>query len=340
MTDEGSEDAAPLFQADDHSLEEEASIESAALKRDPVEVMRLIANSAVGQYERLPMLDIIFDRMVRQLTESFLHLMSADVSIRFEGVESGRFGDVMMKRKEPMMIAVVNVKEWENACLFVIDQNILFAIVAVMLGGDPRDVANAPSRQPTAIEQKLAMRIMRMVSDRMSEAFSPLTAATFEVERLEMNAQFAAITRATTATIDAEMTVTLDGRSGKLRVVCPYPTLEPVKSLLLQMFMGEKFGRDHVWEEHFERALLAAELDFEAILYRGQAPLNAVADWRVGETIELGVEVDATVTLAHRGQPMFSGAMGQQNGKACIKLLDCLGVLAGDEATERTHEAA
>ena len=32
----------------------------------------------------------------------------------------------------------------------------------------------------------------------------------------------------------------------RLELLLPYATLEPVRELLLQMFMGEKFGRDAI----------------------------------------------------------------------------------------------
>ena len=36
----------------------------------------------------------------------------------------------------------------------------------------------------------------------------------------------------------------MEDRGGRLELLLPYATLEPVRELLLQMFMGEKFGRD------------------------------------------------------------------------------------------------
>ena len=33
-------------------------------------------------------------------------------------------------------------------------------------------------------------------------------------------------------------------------MLLPYATIEPIRNVLLQMFMGEKFGRDPIWEGH------------------------------------------------------------------------------------------
>ena len=46
----------------------------------------------------------------------------------------------------------------------------------------------------------------------------------------------------------------------------PYATLEPVRELLLQMFMGEKFGRDSIWESHLASELWMTDIEIEAVL--------------------------------------------------------------------------
>ena len=38
-------------------------------------------------------------------------------------------------------------------------------------------------------------------------------------------------------------------RGGRVELLLPYATLEPVRELLLQ-FMGERFGRDSIRETH------------------------------------------------------------------------------------------
>ena len=39
----------------------------------------------------------------------------------------------------------------------------------------------------------------------------------------------------------------MEDRGGRLELLFPNATLEPVRELLLQMFMCEKFGRDAIW---------------------------------------------------------------------------------------------
>ena len=87
-------------------------------------------------------------------------------------------------------------------------------------------------------------RLIRLVLGEMATAFAPLSAVEFRYERLETNPRFAAIARPTNAAVRFRLRIEMEDRGGPLEILIPYATLEPVRDLLLQMFMGEKFGRD------------------------------------------------------------------------------------------------
>ncbi|MCB1839237.1 MAG: flagellar motor switch protein FliM, partial [Alphaproteobacteria bacterium] len=57
-------------------------------------VMALV-NSAMVNYERLPMLDIVFDRLVRLMSTTLRNLTSDNVEVSLDQVSTVRFGDYM-----------------------------------------------------------------------------------------------------------------------------------------------------------------------------------------------------------------------------------------------------
>src|SRR3546814_9511068 len=99
-------------------------------------------------------------------------------------------------------------------------------------------------RPYTTIERNLITRMAHVVLADISAAFDPLSPVIFRFERLETNPRFATIARPANAAILVELRIDMEDRGGKLELLLPYATLEPVRELLLQMFMGEKFGRD------------------------------------------------------------------------------------------------
>ena len=68
-------------------------------------VMALI-NSAMVNYERLPMLDIVFDRLVRLMSTSLRNLTSDNVEVSLDQVSTVRFGDYMNSIPLPAMLSV------------------------------------------------------------------------------------------------------------------------------------------------------------------------------------------------------------------------------------------
>ena len=100
----------------------------------------------------------------------------------------------------------------------------------------------------------------------------------------------------------------------------PYATLEPVRDLLLQMFLGEKFGRDSIWETHLANQLWETHVEIEAVLDEITIPLNAAVKWRVGSQIMLDATPDSEVILRCGEAELFVGTMGSHDGSIAIKV--------------------
>ena len=79
----------------------------------------------------------------------------------------------------------------------------------------------------------------------------------------------------------------MEDRGGKLELMLPYATLEPVRELLLQMFMGEKFGRDSIWETHLASELWGTDVDLTAVLDEQTLPLSHIISLQVGSQLLL-----------------------------------------------------
>lgn len=289
---------------------------------DAKSVMKRLAETAIS-HERLPMLDIVFDKLARMLTESFLHLISTDVRVSLDDVEYTRFGDFMAPENAPGVIAVVRAPEWDNSFLIAIDLKLIFALSEVLMGAAPdaleKDAGDA-KRAPTNIEMQIARRVFTIVAQRLGDAFDTVSKVEFSIERLELNPQFAAIARMTSAAVEADLSLNVAGIDGALKVIFPYTTLEPLKSSLQQMFVGERIGRDATWENHFEKAVLDTELAFEAILHQQYATLNEIFNWKPGDVITFDASVESQVRLICDGLEFFRGPMGRKNGRIAAQI--------------------
>ena len=278
-----------------------------------------IVNSTLVSYERLPMLEVVFDRMVRLLTTSLRNFTSDNVEVSLDGLNSVRFGDYLNSIPLPAMIDVFKAEEWDDFGLITIDSALIYSVVDVLLGGG-RGTApiRIEGRPYTTIERNLVERMINVLLVDLTAAFEPLTPVTFRFDRLETNPRFATIARPANAAVLARMRVDMDDRGGNVELIMPYATLEPIRDLLLQMFWGEKFGRDSIWETHLAGELWNAAVEIEAVLDERVMTLRDIAELRIGDTLALHAKPDSAVTLRCGGIAMASGVMGQADGKVAV----------------------
>ncbi|MEA1937600.1 MAG: flagellar motor switch protein FliM [Pseudomonadota bacterium] len=283
-------------------------------------VMALL-NSALVSYERLPMLDIVFDRLVRMMSTSLRNLTSDNVEASLDQITSVRFGDYLNSIPLPAMLSVFKAEEWDNYGLLVVDSALIYAVVDVLLGGRRGTAAMRIEGRPyTTIEHNLVERMIAVVLNDLSAAFDPLSPITFRFDRLETNPRFAAITRAGNAGVLVRIRVDMEDRGGRLELLLPYATLEPVRELLLQMFMGEKFGRDSIWESHLKNELSQTDIELAAVLGETTIPLSQVLKWQVGTRITLNSQIDGPVEMRCGDRTMYTGHMGKKAGRIAVRI--------------------
>ena len=283
-------------------------------------VMALI-NSALVNYERLPMLDIVFDRLVRLMSTSLRNLTSDNVDVSLDQISTVRFGDYMNSIPLPAMLSVFRADEWDNYGLMVVDSTMIYSIVDVLLGGRKGNSSVRVEGRPyTTIETKLVERMLSVVMSDMSGAFDPLSPVSFQLERMETNPRFAAITQSGNACVLARMRIDMGDRGGRVEILIPYATLEPIRELLLQMFMGEKFGRDSIWENHLTNELYRTDVSMQAVLGEKIVSLQDVLNWKIGSTVMFQTKPDDMVELRCGDFPLFRGPMGQREGHMAVRI--------------------
>ena len=175
-------------------------------------------------------------------------------------------------------------------------------------------------RPYTTIERNLVERMVHVMLADLGAAFEPLSPINFRFDRLETNPRFATISRPSNAAIVAKLRIDMEDRGGRLELLLPYATLEPVRELLLQMFMGEKFGRDSIWETHLAEELWLTDVGLQAVLDEQVMRLQDVFDLKVGTQIMLNATPESLVNLRCGEVSMYTGKMGRKGDRIAIQI--------------------
>src|SRR5436309_471160 len=148
--------------------------------------IRAIIDSALVSYERLPMLEVVFDRLVRLMTTSLRNFTSDNVEVSIDNITSIRFGDYLNSIPLPAILAVFRAEQLDNYGLFTVASNLLYSIVDVLMGGRRRTAAMRIEGRPyTTIERTLVQRMIEVILQDMCQAFEPLAPVNFALDRLE-----------------------------------------------------------------------------------------------------------------------------------------------------------
>lgn len=282
---------------------------------------KVLVDSSQISYERLPMLEVVFDRLVRLLSTSLRNFTSDNVEVTLKETSSIRFGEYLDSIPLPALIGVFQATEWKTHGLITVDTSLIYAIVDVLLGGrrsaGPGKIEGRPF---TTIETRLIERLFEVILADLTKAFEPVDPVNFHFDRMETNPSFATIVRPVNASIIVKIGLELDEREGTVEFLIPYSSLEPVRHKLVQMFMGEKSGGDNIWESHFGQEVWQAHVNLEGVLDQITVPLSEALNWKKGSQISLRAKPKSHVVLFSDEKLVLAGKMGQRNGHVSVQV--------------------
>lgn len=288
----------------------------------PKSGIKALVESDIVNHERLPMLEVVCDRVLRTFATNMRNLTSDAIDVSIEETTSARFGEVMNRVALPAMFGVFRVEEWDNVGVMVVEPALIYSVVDALLGGRKGSHAvRVEGRAFTTIETALVSRMMDLALKDLAAAFEPVAPIHINLERIETSPRFAAIASPSNVTAVCTFRVEMEGRGGKFSILLPYTTLEPVREKLLQRFMGEKAGRDRIWETHMEDELRKTELRLQAVLSERFVRLAEVSALTVGQTFPLYKHPDEPLELHCSGVRLGTAQLGQRNNRIAVRLL-------------------
>ena len=282
--------------------------------------LQALIETNIVNYEKLPMLDHIFDKFERFLSTSLRHFTADNVDVTVSGMTSVRFGEYLNSVPLPAGLVVVNAQGLDDYILVVYESKLIYAVVDILLGGRKSKPARIEGRSFTNIERSIMDNLTEVVLHELSAAFQQVAPIQFKAERMEVNPRFAVITREANAAILVSVRVTLEEREGIVQFCLPYATLEPVRDQMLQGFMGEKHGQDNIWENHLAQELYRTNVSVDAVLDEMHFSLSDVLEWKLGDTIGINANQNSPIQLNCGFRHKMVGSMGKVGNFKGIKI--------------------
>ncbi|MBZ6379233.1 flagellar motor switch protein FliM [Pacificimonas flava] len=284
--------------------------------------VRAVIETNVVNHDRLPMLEVIFDRTVRTFATSMRNFTTDAIEVSLEGVDTVRFGDYMNHIALPAMIGVFRVSEWGSVGLITVDAPMIYAVVDALLGGRRGSGGTMiDGRGFTTIETRLVSRMIEVILSDISQAFSSIAPAEMKLERVETSPRFAAIAGPTNVCAAASFRVDMEGRGGRFSILLPYATLEPVRDQLLDGFMGEAEGGLNIWETHMEEEIRRTNVELDVVLGETEMRLADIRALSVGQAIRLSSGPEDPMAMQCGGIDLAPVQIGRLRQNVAVRLL-------------------
>lgn len=285
--------------------------------------IELLLDRNLNSYPNLPMLEVVFDRYVRSASSSLRSFTSNSVDVEIEKTQNTKFGEYIDSFATPSMMAVVKAIEWDGFMLVVMENQLIYSFVEVLFGGrKTQNSLKVEGRPYTSIEQSIIHSLIELLLNDLSSSFDVVTPVNFQLDRLESNPKFAAISREGDGVMTLTLNITMDSRGGKVDFIFPYSTLEPVKKTLSRSFLAEKGNKDPSWVRHFEKEISNAKITVEGILNGTTSTMGEMLKLSIGQTIILNKIADDALDMKVSGIKCGKGILGKVNGKIALQLTE------------------
>ena len=298
--------------------------------------LRALINSALVSHRRLPMLDVILDRTARLMTTNMRQLTNDNVEVTLDDVSSTRFGDFINSISGPSIVGVAKSPILDNYCLIAVDSQLVYSVVDLLLGGRRSGGAlTIDDRNFTQIELTLIQRVVKQLITDLSDAFAPVSNVEFSLDRIETTPRFAAIAQDASVCSLAKFRVEMEDRGGRIAILVPHATLEPIHKLLLREFIGETDAHETVWRDHLATELDAAALDLKVVLAEQNMTLGEIGDLATGQTIQFTAGPKTQAEIRAGDVVVGRGAIGRSGNNIAVRLSG-----SEESVNDQTEDAA
>lgn len=94
-------------------------------------IERLISTTTVNK-DRLPMLDVVFDRMVRLLNTSLRQFSSTSVEASLLRIDWLRYNEFLDTIELPALVGVARAEQWDNHIVVSVDSALIYCMMDVL----------------------------------------------------------------------------------------------------------------------------------------------------------------------------------------------------------------
>lgn len=314
------EEIAELLSAvKDGSLTSELEPEEDYAEPQHVSGFSLVQNKSHGS-ARLVNFDLLLDAFGRNMSFSLSSRLQSAVTVVRENMGSMDYGALINECSQNQLYGIITIEPLKKNALFIVDPNIAFAQVEIMLGGSAGEQeVVVPERKMSAIEINILKSVISENCNDLNKAFASIVPLASELTRVEGNPRLVTVAPNDAEMMVASFSVKIGVASGTFRLAIPYQSLDPIREKLKsELGASAPAGQ---WAEFLAREVEQLEVEAQAQLASISLNVRDILDLRAGDIIPLDCQIDSPIRLLVEGSPKFSGVVGLRDGKKALRIV-------------------
>ncbi len=286
------------------------------------DIRHMLLDAGGLSIDKLPMLQIIFDRMATLCADSLRQFAASQTHYSLSNVACGRIGDILEDYEANAVAGIFHAPGWDNHIIVGFDRDFIFSMVEVLFGADGSEPPVDDERSFSTIEIRLAQMLLEQAAEALQASFALVSDTAFKFERLETRMDFAVVGRRNDMAVAAKFLLQALNRGGEMFVIIPQSALTPMRQVLSRVISGESNAGDPVWSRQIRGEVQKTSVSLRAILEERPITLAEVASFKVGQVLQLQANPDTRIKVESKEQPLFWCQLGQSEGIYKLRVED------------------
>jgi flagellar motor switch protein FliM len=278
-----------------------------------------LVDTAGISVERLPMLRVVFDRMIASFSEQIRQMTTTSALFSVKEIGTGRIADVLKRCDGDVIGAVYFVPEWEARLFVCFDRRFMVTLIEVLFGGTGNEWT-VEDRPFSGADQRIARIVLDYAAKALETSFAAVVETTLRFELIESRMEFVVIGRRSNFSVITKIELQSLGHGGEMLVVIPQPALNAIRHTLEREPAEGTLTRDPRWAKQMQSRLGRTEVTLRAVIEERQFTLADIADLRVGKILQLQATPRSRVRLECKDQPLFWCELGQGDGLYTVRI--------------------
>ncbi len=259
---------------------------------------------------RMPTLDIINDRFGKIQRSSLSGSLRRMLDINVCQAETVKFGEFIRTLPVPTSLHVFKIEPLRGHVLFMIESRLIFNLVDCFFGGTGNSSYKIEGRDFTSIEYRVIDKVVKQVVQDLDQAWQPVAAVSFSFIRSEVNPQFAAIIPSTDVVIVIRFEIEMDRMIGKMALVLPYATIEPIREKLYANFQSDQLEVDGQWISRMKKLLHDVQVELTVELGTTSIQGSDLMNIEIGDVIMLDSDANKPLVVKVEGVQKLRATAG------------------------------